>query len=80
MKNQDMLFCVKQEKDLSKYVVRKKERKNDRTTFKLDKNELVSIRDFFDGKTEGNSNQEVNDNNEEEQNDIQEEEKKTGTS
>ena len=76
LKNQDILFCVKHEQDLFKYVVRKKERKNNPTTFKLDKNELISIRDFFDGKAEGNTNQEFNDNNEKDNNDIQEQEKK----
>ena len=76
LKIQDILFCVKQEQYLFKYVVRKNERKNDRTKFKLDKNEHIPIRDFFDGKAEGNTNQEFNDNNEKDNNDIQEQEKK----
>ena len=49
LKNQDILFVLKNEKDLTKYVVRKQERKKNPYAFKLDKNELSSIRDFLDG-------------------------------
>ena len=69
LKNQDILFSIKNEKDLYNYVVRKKERKNNPYAFKLDKNELTSIRDFLDGVAELNSDQDYNQNNEEENND-----------
>ena len=63
MKNQDILFIIKNEKDLSIYVVRKQERNKNPYAFKLDKNELTSIRDFLDGVAENNSNQDYSQNN-----------------
>ena len=55
IKNQDVLFVAKADKDLSKYVVLKKERKSNPYLFKMDKKELISIKDFFDN-IEENSN------------------------
>lgn len=47
LKNTDLLFCVKNEKDLSKYEVTKKERRMNPYFFKLDKNNLTPIKEFF---------------------------------
>lgn len=47
IKNKDILFSLKEEKDLSKYVVQKKERKSNPLLFKLDKNNLTPIEEFF---------------------------------
>ena len=43
LKNTDLLFCVKNEKDLSKYELTKKERRMNPYFFKLDKNNLTPI-------------------------------------
>ena len=67
-KNQDILFCVKQDRELTKYVVTKKERKKNPYSFKFDKNELTPIKDFLDGVATGDSNQEFNQDYEEENN------------
>ena len=68
LKNQDILFCVKKDKELTKYIITKKERKKNPYAFKFDKNELTPIRDFLDGVDTGDSNQEFNQGYEEEDN------------
>ena len=45
--NKDLLFSPKNERDLSKYVVTKKERRKNPFLFKLDKNDLFPIKEFF---------------------------------
>ena len=47
LKGKDITFSLKEDKDLSKYVVTLKERKYNPYLFKLDKNELISIEEFF---------------------------------
>ena len=60
IKNQDILFTAKIEKDLSKYAVTKKERKSNPYLFKMDKSDLISIKEFFENAGEstnqGNNN------------------------
>ena len=43
-----LLFCIKNDKELSKYVVTKKERKKTPNLFKIEKKELMSIKEFID--------------------------------
>ena len=43
-----LLFCIKNDKDLSKLVVTKKERKKSPNLFKIEKKELMSIKEFID--------------------------------
>ena len=45
----DLLFCKKAEKDLSKFVVSKKERTKNPYLFKIEQHELTSIKDYIDG-------------------------------
>ena len=45
--NRDLLFCKKNEKDLSKFVVGKKERTKNPYLFKIKQNELTSIKDYI---------------------------------
>ena len=47
LKKNDILFNLKEEPDLSKYVVLKKERKSNPYLFKFDKNNLTPIEEFF---------------------------------
>ena len=47
IKHHDILFTVKSDKELSKYIVTQKERRKNPYLFKLDKNDLYSIREFF---------------------------------
>ena len=58
LEKKDLLFSVKNEKDLSKYVVDKKERKKNPHLVKLDKNELTSIHKFFKKESEPEDNNE----------------------
>ena len=44
----DLLFCIKNDKDLSKLVVTKKDRKKNPHLFKIEKKELMSIKEFID--------------------------------
>ena len=44
----NLLFCIKNESSLSKYLVTKKERKKTPMAFKIDKRELMSIKEFMD--------------------------------
>lgn len=46
--HKDLLFCIKNDKDLSKFVVTKKDRKKNPTCFKIEKKELMSIKEFID--------------------------------
>ena len=46
-KGEDLLFCLKNEKDLSKYVVTKKERQKNPYLFKIMQYELTSIKDYL---------------------------------
>ena len=48
--NQDLLFCKKHEKDLSKFVVGKKERTKNPYMFKIEQNELTSIKDYIESE------------------------------
>ena len=76
IKNQDLLFCVKYEKDLSKYVVSKKERRANPYLFKLDKNQLTPIKDFFESNAGniGNNNNFDDDDNDQNEEEPQEKE------
>ena len=47
LKNQDILFSLKADKDLEKYIVRKTERKNNPHLFKFDKSNLIPINEYF---------------------------------
>ena len=44
----DLLFCKKEDKDLSKFVVGKKERLKNPYLFKISENELTSIKDYIE--------------------------------
>ena len=44
----DLLFCKKNEKDLSKYVVSKKERTKNPYLFKIESSELTPIKDYIE--------------------------------
>jgi serum/glucocorticoid-regulated kinase 2 len=46
--HKNLLFCIKNDKDLSKLVVSKKDRKKNRNLFKIEKKELMSIKEFID--------------------------------
>ena len=48
LKNKDLLFTIKIDRDLSKYVITLKERQKHPYLFKLDKNELVPKEQFFE--------------------------------
>ena len=52
--SKDLLFCQKNEKDLTKYAVTKKERTKNPYLFKIAQNELTSIKDYI----ENNDNEE----------------------
>ena len=54
--HKDLLFCIKNEKDLSKLVVTKKDRKKDKNMFKIEKKELMSIKEFIDSEGSLNIN------------------------
>ena len=45
--NKDLLFCKKREKDLSKFIVTKNERKKNQNLFKIEYSELTSIKDYL---------------------------------
>ena len=45
--NLNLLFCKKHDKDLTKFVVGKKERKKNPYLFKINQNELISIKDYI---------------------------------
>ena len=47
LKNQDILFSLKADKDLEKYIVTKIERKTHPYLFKLDKSNLIPINEYF---------------------------------
>ena len=53
--SKDLLFCQKNEKDLSKFVVTKKERTINPFLFKIEQTELTSIKDYIESDS---SNQE----------------------
>ena len=53
--SKDLLFCQKNEKDLSKFVVTKKERTKNPFLFKIEQSELTSIKDYIESDS---SNQE----------------------
>ena len=44
----NLLFCIKNESSLTRYLVTKKERRKTPYAFKLDKKELMSIKEFID--------------------------------
>ena len=69
IKNQDILFTAKIEKDLSKYAVTKKERKGNPYLFKMDKSDLISIKEFFENAGESTNQGNNNDDFEELKND-----------
>ena len=46
--SKDLLFCQKNEKDLSKFVVTKKERTKNPYLFKIEQSELTSIKDYIE--------------------------------
>ena len=46
--NKDLLFCQKNDKDLTKFVVTKKERTKNPYLFKIEQNELTSIKDYIE--------------------------------
>ena len=54
--NKTLLFCIKNEKELDKYVVEKKERAKNPTTFKIDPKELMSVKEFIDSNGSMNIN------------------------
>ena len=77
IKGADLLFSIKNDKDLTKYVVTKSERRKNPYLFKLDKNELTPIKEFF--KDSGIEFEENNNNNYNNYgNDSQEQEKPKG--
>ena len=47
LKNQDILFSLKADKDLENYIVTKIERKTNPYLFKLDKSNLIPINEYF---------------------------------
>ena len=46
--NKDLIFTIKNEKELKKYTVSKDERKKQSTLFKLDPKEFMSVREYID--------------------------------
>ena len=50
----ELLFSIQNEKDLSKYIVGKRERKKKPDLFKIEPNKLMSIKEFIE--SEGNMN------------------------
>jgi len=54
--HKNLLFCIKNDSNLSKFVVGKKERKKNPNAFKIEKKELMSIKEFI----EGNGNKNIN--------------------
>jgi serum/glucocorticoid-regulated kinase 2 len=46
--HKNLLFCIKNASELSKFLVVKKERKKNPNLFKIDKKELMSIKEFID--------------------------------
>ena len=46
--HKNLIFCIKNEKDLNKYVVTKKERAKQPTLFKIDPKDFMSINEFLD--------------------------------
>ena len=46
--HKSLLFCIKNEKDLSKFLVNKKERKKNPNAFKIDTKDLMSIKEYID--------------------------------
>jgi len=49
--NKDLLFCQKNEKDLTKYEVTKKERAKNPYLFKIEQTELTSIKDYIENES-----------------------------
>ena len=58
--HKDLFFCIKNEKDLSKLVVTKKDRKKFPTLFRVEKKELMSIKEFIDSDGSLNINNHPN--------------------
>lgn len=54
--HKDLLFCIKNEKDLEKFLVGKNERKKTPSLFKINPEELMSIREFIDSDGSTNIN------------------------
>ena len=52
--HKDLLFCIKNERDLCKFLVTKKERKKSPYEFKIEPKDLMSIKEFID--SDGNLN------------------------
>ena len=72
IKNQNLLFSIKDEEDLTHYVVTKKEWKYNPYSFKFDKRNIVPIKEFFQNMNSG-INKGIHDNfrkNEENFNDL----------
>lgn len=46
--HKNLLFCIKNDRELSKFLVTKKERKKNPKEFKIEKKELMSIKEFID--------------------------------
>ena len=46
--HKNLLFCIKNDSSLSKFLVVKKERKKNPNAFKIDKKDLMSIKEFID--------------------------------
>ena len=57
---EELLFTIKNEKDLSKYIVGKQERKKDKDLIKIEGNELMSIKEFIDSGGSCNLNTHAN--------------------
>ena len=58
--NTELLFAIKNEKDLTKYIVGKKERKKDKGLYKLEGKDLMSIREFIESGGSFNINTHAN--------------------
>ena len=56
----ELLFSILNEKDLSKFVVGKKERKSNSELYKVDANKLMSIREFIESGGSMNINTHAN--------------------
>ena len=54
--NKTLLFCIKNEKDLDKYVVEKKERAKNPSAFKIEPKELMSVKEYIDSNGSMNIN------------------------
>ena len=56
----ELLFSIQNEKDLSKFVVGKKERKNNSELYKVDTKKLMSVREFIESGGSMNINTHAN--------------------